>query len=361
MKRLFQVLFGLMLSVALFTACEGPAGAKGDPGTGAPGKDASLTCTACHGNSNVNFKFAQYDLSRHNLGIVYEEEAGRYGCGGCHSGDGFAEAAAAGTDDPTTRSASKINCMACHPIHTKFDTTDFALRVTTPVTLRIGGAVVDFKTGNLCAKCHQGRTYVSVFGADTTFKHKTASTSTYTRYGPHYGTPANVFSMNGLYNVAGTNTIPTTNKHGNLAKGCVSCHMGSLSTNPATGGHQFQMAPTSFTEMATTGECKTCHSAADFAATALPVKVAVTKALADTKALLIAKGFLDISQTKAADGTYQILGEYIAQNNTGITMTKAQIEVALNYLYLAKDRSFGAHNPQYVLPLLKNGIEVLNK
>jgi hypothetical protein len=166
--------------------------------------------------------------------------------------------------------------------------------------------------------------------------------------------------MQGLYNIAGSNVIPTTNKHAGLSKGCVSCHMGKLSTNPAVGGHSFLMVPANFSEMSTgTGECATCHTAADF--TALTNTKAVAAALKETRDSLLAKGFLDISQTATADGGHQILGEYFAQSKTGVKMTKEQVQVALNYLYLAKDRSFGAHNPTYVKALVLNGLEALKK
>jgi hypothetical protein len=355
-----MIALGLALSNCAKDGATGPAGKDGANGAngadGKDGKDGNATCGVCHADNAdaVNLIFAQYDLSMHNRGIVYEEEAGRIGCGGCHSGDGFAEAVKLGTDDPKTIATSKISCRACHPIHSAYDESDFALRYNSPVKLRIGGNEVNFKDGNTCAKCHQGRTFNSVVGADTTFK--TAGSTTYTRYGPHYGTPANVFSMNGLYAVAGPETVPTTNVHANLSKGCVSCHMGSNATNPAVGGHSFLMTAAQLT---TVEECKTCHPGGEFSTT--PKGKEIASMLAETRQILLDKGWLDISQTTSHDGSYQLLGEYFKQSKEGITMTKEQVEIMLNYLYIAKDRSMGAHNPRYVYALVKNGLEKLKQ
>jgi hypothetical protein len=354
LKKFSMLLIVLALSATMWNCTkEGPAGPAGKDG--ADGKDGNATCAECHSDnaSAVNLIFAQYDLSLHNKGIVYEEEAGRIGCGGCHSGDGFAEAAKLGVDDPVTVATSKINCKTCHKIHNNYDETDWDFRWNKAVTLRKSGFEHDFKEGNTCAKCHQARTYKDVVGADTTFK--TTGSSTYTRFGPHYGTPANIMTMKGLYNIEGSETIPTTNVHGNLSKGCVSCHMGSLASNPAVGGHSFLMTASQLTEVA---ECKTCHPSGDFATT--PKGKEIAEMLKETRQILIDKGFLDISQT-ATDHGYQVLGEYVAQSKDGVKMTKQEIEILLNYLYIAKDRSMGAHNPRYVYALVKNGLDKLKQ
>lgn len=358
MLKKFSMLVAMFaLSMALMNcAKDGATGPAGKDGlAGKDGTDGTAKCGVCHADNAdaVNLIFAQYDLSLHNKGIVYEEEAGRIACGGCHSGDGFAEAVKTGKDDPTTVATSKISCRACHPIHSKFDESDFALRYNAPVKLRINGTEVNFKEGNTCAKCHQARTFKSVVGADTTFK--TTGSTTYTRYGPHYGTPANVMSMNGLYPITGPETIPTTNVHANLSKGCVSCHMGANATNPAVGGHSFLMTAAQLT---TVEECKTCHPGGEFATT--PKGKEIATMLAETRQILLDKGWLDISQTETEHG-YQVLGEYFKQSKDGIKMTKEQVEIMLNYLYIAKDRSMGAHNPRYVYALVKNGLEKLKQ
>lgn len=361
MKRFVMFLLSVAVSAAIIMSCEGPAGPKGDTGAtganGKDGKDASLSCTACHGNDDVDFIMAQYDLSKHNKGIVYEEEAGRINCGGCHSGDGFAESVTLGKDDPVTKATSKINCQACHPIHEKFTTEDFALRVQGPIKLRHTGAEFDFKKGNTCARCHQARTYAEVT-ADTYTPSKASATATYSRFGPHYGTPANVFAMKGLYEIQGSQPIEKNNPHANLANACVTCHMGSNPTNPAVGGHSFLMTAAQMLKDSTgfhiTG-CDGCHSNAKVKAATIQKDVAAK--IAEMRRLLIDKGMIDTSQAITAEG-YQPLGEYFVG---GKQYTKIQAQIVLNYMYIMKDRSLGVHNPGYVKAVLTNSLEELKK
>lgn len=358
MKRFVLFLLSLAVSAAIIMSCEGPAGPKGDQGpagaNGADGKDASLSCTACHGNDDVDFIMAQYDLSRHNKGIVYEEEAGRIACGACHSGDGFAESVALGQDDAKTKATTKINCQTCHPIHEKFTTEDFALRVQGPIKLRHTGAEFDFKNGNTCARCHQARAYAEI--TTDTYTPAKAGSASYSRFGPHYGTPANVFAMKGLYEIPGTEEYPKTNVHGNLAKGCVSCHMGSNATNPAVGGHSFKMTSAQFVSGTTVMEGCACHSDHTFFSAATKQKE-MASLLSEYRRLLIDKGMIDTSQAITADG-YQPLGEYFIG---GKEYTKLQAQIVLNYFYIMKDRSLGVHNPRYAMAIIKNSLAELKK
>ncbi len=366
-NKFSTMLLGLAMAFSGFLmSCEGPegpagpAGTKGDTGaTGKDGKDGITKCQACHSDAaaDVNLKTAQYNLSKHGTGEVYLEEAGRIGCGGCHSGDGFREAIALGKDDPTSLATSKINCKTCHTIHKAYDSTDWKLSFSSAFNLRFKGlatdANVDFKTGNLCGKCHQARTYTRTPGDFDTIS-AASSTSSYSRFGPHYGTVANVFAMKGLNNIEGKE-YSGSNPHANLAKGCVSCHMGKNSTNPAAGGHTFQM---SVAQMGELTECKTCHSTGIPTAKATQIKAL----LAEYRQLLINKSLLDTTQALGEEG-YNVLGEYAKLSAVGkkTAIKKADGDALLNYLYLAKDRSNGAHNPGYVLFMLQNGVDYLKK
>jgi len=363
MKRFFVYLLSIAATAAIIMSCEGPAGPKGDAGAtgadGKDGKDASLSCTACHGNDDVDFIMAQYDLSRHNKGIVYEEEAGRIACGACHSGDGFAESVELNQPNAATKATSKINCQACHPIHEKFTTEDFALRVKGAITLLHTGAVVDFKNGNTCARCHQARSYAEIT-TDTYTPSKASATSTFSRFGPHYGVHANVYAMKGLYEIPGPETIPNFNPHATLAGGCVTCHMGSSPTNPAVGGHSFKMTAAQFVNAAKDGyvvpSCIGCHGdVPKYSAAAIQNDVKAK--IAEIRTLLVAKQMIDTSQAITADG-YQPLGEYFIG---GKEYTKIQAQIVLNYFYIMKDRSLGVHNPNYVKAIITNTLEELKK
>lgn len=364
MKRLTISLLSLAL-VGLFflTSCEGPAGpagANGKDGTnGTNGKDANIICGVCHSAAatDANLKFSQFDYSQHKKGVIYEEEGGRLACGGCHTGEGFVEAATIGKDDPVTMATGPINCRTCHTIHAKFDSTDFGFRITAGFKLRQTQVDVDFKEGNTCAKCHQARAFVRSAGANDTIK--AASTgAAYSRFGPHYGVVANVVSGNGLYNVPGSAAYPTSaNPHYNLPKGCVSCHMATDKANPAVGGHTFSMP---VANLSTLTSCTTCHDAAKMKSA--PTTTQIGKDIVTYRSLLIKKGYLDTTQAITAEGGYQVLGEYFATPG-GKTQVydKTTSEVILNYLYIAKERSKGVHNPAWVKAAVANGIEFLSK
>ncbi len=348
-----------MAAAAFVTSCEGPEGPAGPAGTaGADGKDAQLKCATCHNDTlrDVNLIFAQYNLSRHNTGTIYLDEAGIIGCGGCHTGDGFREAVSLGKDDPASLATSKISCRTCHTIHNNYDQTDFALAITEGFNLRYKGdaddAAVNFKTGNICAKCHQARSYNRGGETDTWAVH--SPTAPYSRFGPHYGAIANVLAMKGLNKIEGPEAYPTNNVHGNLSKGCVTCHMGSNPKNPAAGGHTFRMT---VAQMSTIESCKGCHSDGIPTARAAEIK----PLLAEYRALLIEKGLLYSTEGEPGDAHYNVLGEYpkLETPGTARQVPKALSDVVLNYLYIAKDRSLGAHNPKFIYAIVKNGVEYL--
>ncbi|MFH1050239.1 MAG: hypothetical protein V1779_04825 [bacterium] len=371
MQKLFKTLLSISV-IAVFlgmvlvnTGCEGPQGPAG-----LAGADGNGTCGTCHSETadDVNLKFAQYDLSQHNMGIVYEEEAGRITCGGCHSGDGFAEAAALGQDDANSVATSKINCKACHTIHQDYAMSDFGLRINAGYAMRINGTQIDLGKGNLCAKCHQGRAYTRAPFDSAGTQYETISpsgTSSYSRFGPHYGTPANVYVMNGPVQV-GSTPFPTSNPHkgGTLfADGCVTCHMAKdegtgTAYNPAVGGHTFRMPQANLSTIAACGNSG-CHTAAEIKDASLYKSVAADIALYRRK--LIDRGLLDTSQAVNEEfPRMAVLGEYFATpGGKKRAILKSDVDVVLNYLYVAKDRSNGIHNPNYIKAIVAAGLEYL--
>lgn len=368
MNKFFKTFAAMMMLAGILmlnVACEGPEGPEGadgingkDGANGTDGKDGNATCGVCHSENatDVNLKFAQYDLSQHNQGIVYEEEAGRIACGGCHSGDGFAEAARLGQDDAKTVATSKINCKACHYVHKDYAASDWGLRISSGFALRVNKANIDLGKGNLCAKCHQAR--VITRSTPDTVK-AASSTASYSRIGPHYGTPTNVFVMQGLYEIAGASTpLPTTNPHGNTPNGCVTCHMGSDATNPAVGGHSFSMPVASLAKIVA---CQTCHTSAEMSDGSLTKQIAAD--IATYRRKLIDKGWLDTTQAFDHEGNYMVLGEYASTpgGKARTDLSKSDIDVLINYLYIAKDRSKGVHNPPYIKAVIAQGLEYLNK
>jgi len=352
----------LFVSVsAIFTGCEGPEGPAGPAGQdGLDGKDASVKCATCHSDDkdDVNLAFAQFNLSGHANGEAYLSTAGRTPCSDCHSSDGFRQWA---TGNGGKMGTGSIDCKTCHPIHKNLDETDWALRIKDGFNLLYHGtassAAVDFKTGNLCATCHQARPYTRGTDGNDTWT-RASATAMYSRFGPHYGTAANVISMKGLNLIEGSVSYPTTNPHGNLAKGCVSCHMSEGST-PANGGHTFGMTIAQMTNVQKSATCSGCH----------PGTIGTSKAnevialLAEYRQLLVDKNLLYNSTGKPGDADFDVLSEYAKLVNVGENrvVPSADSDALLNYLYIARDRSNGAHNPAFTVAILKNGIEYLKK
>ena len=83
MKKLLSIV--LIVSAAIMislTGCnkEGPAGANGKDGlngtNGTNGLDANETCKLCHAAAVVDKISTEFELSKHQTGVVAEEEAG---------------------------------------------------------------------------------------------------------------------------------------------------------------------------------------------------------------------------------------------------------------------------------------------
>ncbi len=93
MKNLIKLISLLFVSGFFFASCEGPMGPAGKDGqngaNGTNGLDANETCKLCHNPEVVDAVAVQFELSKHNLGLVAEEEAGNTGCSPCHTQEAF--------------------------------------------------------------------------------------------------------------------------------------------------------------------------------------------------------------------------------------------------------------------------------
>ena len=202
------------------------------------------------------------------------------------------------------------------------------------------------KTGNLCAKCHQARTYTHT--NDTYDSVNASGTATYSRFGPHYGVQTNVFTWNGLEDVSGFTSV--TNQHALLAEGCVTCHMASVTNNTASGGHTFITTAALLTRSAefnqSTPKCSTCHDSATIVKgdVAKQVKADLDK----IRTFLITNKYIDtsnVTELRSEANERWHLGDYFAATNVKKGIRRDTSQVILNYLYIWRDRSNGAHNP----------------
>ena len=338
------IVLACTLIVALFflAACAGAPGATGPAGpagpvgpagpAGAAGTSpaaADLTCTACHNDTTIiSGKHNTWAASVHGAsqdlfpGTKVNQYAGGIpGCNGCHSGGGFMDRIAGGLKTTEIKTAdpniSRIDCRACHKIHTTYTADDWALRTSAPVKFEAIDATYDGGMGNLCANCHQTR---AAFPAATDGKVKVDST----HWGGHHGPEAAI--MLGVGGAGGVVGQPAPH-YSKVVDTCQGCHMGGESVN-----HSF---------VPVVATCQQCHADAK-SLDVDGVQTKVTEKLELVKTALIAKGLLD------KDGVI-VVGEY----------PEAQAAALWNYLLVEEDKSEGVHNAVYVNALLDQALEAL--
>ena len=327
----------LIAAAFILTACAGPAGAVGPAGpagpvgptgpVGAAGTNpsaADLTCTQCHNDTTlITGPETSYSTSVHATGIAFGIAASRSTCTGCHTGVGFSERIAAGQTNPdlwttTYANPTRIDCRACHQVHTTYTKDDFALETTAAVHLyAFTGVTFDGGMGNLCANCHQPRTVITAPAADGTINVSS------THWGPHHGPQASM-----MLGVGGAGTVTGTPSphYANVPDTCVGCHMGGDSVNHT-------LVPS------VTTTCVTCHpGATDYnmngAQTALEAKIATLKADLTTAGLLDKDGNI-------------VVGNY----------PEAKANALWNYILVAiEDKSNGVHNMPYAEALIDDSL-----
>jgi Cytochrome c3 len=336
MQRRYIILSLLLLGAAFALAsCAGQAGPagpagpqgavgpQGPVGPAGPAPSASdLTCTQCHqAGSMLTGKETSWSMSVHGSGPAFAIAAGRTPCVACHSGTGFSDRIASGTMAEDVKTAdvnpTRIDCRACHQIHTTYTDADWALETTDPVVMyAVDGATYDGGKGNLCANCHQARTAIPA-AADGMIKVDS------THWGPHHGPEAAM-----LLGIAGAGVQGSPSPHyKTVPDTCVQCHMGGDNAD-----HHF---------MPVVGNCVACHADA----TSLDidgVQTEVQASLDDLQKALTAKGLLD------KDGN-PVVGTY----------PEAQADALWNWLFISQDRSLGVHNVTYTKALLSFSLDAL--
>jgi hypothetical protein len=283
--------------------------------------DQALSCADCHDASNlITGKQTQWAESLHGTGTSYLR-ASSAGCAGCHSGNTFAERAAAGLDPDEVEAGdpdpTREDCRACHMIHETYTMGDFALRSTTPVHFyAVEGATFDGGEGNLCVNCHQPRRDgpVAVDGVITGIS---------SHWGPHHGPQSAM-----MLGVAGAGVTGSPSGHyGAVTNTCVDCHMGE------GGDHHFVPA------LAT---CLPCHpGATDFDVNG--VQTEIEDLGNQLGAMLLAAGLIN---ENSEDGHPTVTS---APEGQGIAL--------YNWIYVMhEDKSLGVHNPGYAKALLEEGL-----
>ena len=220
----------------------GPSGAQGLPGAVADGGGVlSGACTTpCHTFGGVvdQWRFSNHSHPQNN-------EVGGGACGNCHAIDGIQQRVAnkytvapdAGVPTDVAKghinfkaasgaiteigyggatTIGRIHCSTCHAFDSTNDPHVTGKYVAGQAPLRVPGGVNDtvilektagaspsvptgqelaYRAGNVCVFCHKSRKDVSLY--------ITASNALSTRWGPHDGPQADVYSGKGGYHFAG--------------------------------------------------------------------------------------------------------------------------------------------------------------
>ena len=269
---------GMFIAVAgiFFSSCtkEGPKGAAGKDG-----QDANATCKQCHSPSMVDKVAVEFQMAKHNYGIVAFEEAGNQGCTPCHAEKAyiyvcqnnvpstFTFTNGKWVNDYTTDAANTfgaIGCWTCHSsLHTTYGVADLAYTSTAPVSMTMwkGDKTIDLPAdsgvSNLCAKCHQPRPLTCGYDPagrvlnydslkidplavqyDTTAGVINHGVKPSYRMHVHYGAVGAVYAGVGAVEFSGTEAYANS-KHTTVAS-CPNCHMANPMTGIA-GGHSFSV------------------------------------------------------------------------------------------------------------------------
>ncbi|KPK84958.1 MAG: hypothetical protein AMS27_08600 [Bacteroides sp. SM23_62_1] len=327
----------LGICMNLVTSCEGPEGPAG--------MDANENCVQCHNDGSVLFaKSLQAGNSKHMTGTAFERNS--TSCAICHTSQGFVERMDAGTTTTsgTIHNPTPPNCRTCHMIHENYDTTDFALRYSDPVTLWINDVTIDLGDGNLCANCHQPRIpdpLPTVGGGNVTINSN--------RWGPHHGLQSSTLWGTGGYEIAGSESYGTPGSTTHAGAGCTQCHMAEAYGNQA-GGHTFNMTYDYHgRESENVAACTGCHSSLksfDYNG----VQSEVEELLDSLKNVLADKGWLDPDEELPN-----------ASSDNPLVLSADDAGTLLNFLIILEDGSHGVHNPGYTVALLTNSLEHLTK
>jgi hypothetical protein len=386
----------------------GPAGPRGEAGPpGPPGMAGTAdgggvtglptSCLApCHGFNGVVEQWktsTHYSTFIHNLGgEEVDTWTGPNTCGNCHAQDAIEQRVAnrlgtvaggvvanaahgeLGYRNPTTGAlaeatytgnskVAQVGCITCHSVT---DATDphrtglpyaagsFPLRVASgandvarieksPDDTAVVGTQASVGTSNTCVWCHRSRKDVTNYiGAMTSL--------TSVNWGPHEGSQADIYSAAGGYHYAGRTYGTSTHQQ---ALGCIDCHMPKVTGNGNSANHSFYPQISS---------CTSCHLGStnfDVNGGRSQTRAAIhelQKALNDMGLLTrsTAAPYQPLTAAQLADGVFEFdkTRPQVATDAGVLRLTRDQAGALYNYLIVARDHSYGAHNPKYARQLL---------
>jgi len=368
-------LFGLLavagLLAGILEGCKGPEGPAGPPGettvVNLEGFKEGINCGDCHNPDTDTTYYVwarkyQWELSKHFFGGDFERSQST--CGGCHTTEGFIEAAS-GKTVTTHVDASPPGCFACHSPHSRGD---FSLRINEPVTLNetvagSGTATFDYGKGNLCAQCHKPRTLSPL--PDPT---KTAATDTITitsnRWYPHYGVQSQMLMGTGGFRFADYTYTGNSNHTDNSVikqEGCIACHMADATAGSGiAGGHTMNINYNENSYLLNGCTVSGCHTSSGFTVDYIGASASLSGGLGTHTAT---EAYMDTLHQLLLDR------EWITESGSINASSGSPLKIApgakagalFNYLFIEHDLSKGSHNTRYALELLKSSIQELRK
>ncbi|WP_146651752.1 hypothetical protein [Labilithrix luteola] len=370
------------------TGAAGPSGAAGTDGDASVAPSGACTYP-CHTFSGV---VDQWRLSGHSH--PQENEIGGGPCGNCHAIDGIQQRVANNVlvaNGATVKNADKghinytgtngaasevsyagastigrIHCTTCHQFDQTNDPHVTGSYKPGQAPLRVAGGASDtvyiekspagsttpegqalsYRAANLCFFCHKSRKDATLY--------VTASNTISTRWGPHEGPQADIYSGKGGYPLLQTGETYGVSQHTTLQNGCVDCHMQPVAENGNTPDHTMKPKITL---------CKTCHTT--YTGTDFNINggrgvvrtglFELEKLLSDANLITRtgAAPYPALTTDELADGQF-----HLDQARPG-TLDAQAAGALYNYFLIARGRDLGVHNPLYTRQLLWDSIRVI--
>lgn len=302
---------------------------------------SSGDCAQCHDSEPYHVINQQWNSSSHAVATRYPTGEGRSSCVGCHSGVGFIDQSDGLPRDEMRTEWEAIVCAACHDPHAGEN--PHQLRKVDMAHLNNGVTITQGGNGILCMNCHKSRRNADEY-----------VTEYHRHYGPHYATQSDM--------IAGSNAIeygqrlPSSAHLVAVKDSCVTCHMQETSSdNPAhklAGGHTFKPAWDGGTpedhgdDISLVGACSSCHGdieSFDFPRQDFDGDGTVAGVQTEVKGLMKQ---LAVMLPPYGENSVSVTEEY----------TPAELRASFNYFFVKYDGSYGVHNLNYTLGILRGAI-----
>lgn len=363
-------------------ACHGPGSAHNSVVADSKmvSSNASSVCASCHDAGTHHaipalFEDSGIDATEfdgrgfhggHAIGAFAAYAGGRSGCSPCHSGAGYVQwikegrpADALGLPAKTTvlPEATAFTCVTCHDPHDATNPYQLRAKETT-----LGdGTVISFEkygSGAQCFDCHRSRRQASTYAEDV----KNGSS----HFGAHHGPQGDMLLGKNAPNYG----IEWPSSPHGVAGGnaCVDCHMAGESAFDSDGnllkfgGHTFNMNNEEGED--NVEACAPCHGE-------------VGETFKEKKFYINGKADLDGDGTAEGlqvevHGLLEKLATFLPKNADGIVLIQSSADFTTAaddsltprimragyvYFFVEEDRSFGVHNPQFTIALLKAAID----